>query len=1645
MSSPIAVRPEIPFLGLHYFDEENETIFFGREEQLRDLLAKLADSRFVTVIGSSGSGKSSLARAGLIPALRAGFLVAAGPHWQIVKIRPGSSPLVNLAQGMEHVFGATGVEVTLRRGPLGLVEAALQSGLGEHENLLIMVDQFEEIFRYQRETKNPQAAVEESSSFVKLLLEATSRVEPAIFVLITMRSDYLGACAQFRDLPERINIGLYLIPRMRRDQLEDAITGPAAVAGARFSPPLVQKLLNDAGEDPDQLPVLQHALLRAWLNWRRENNESQEIDFRHYDATGGVREGLDNHAEEIYGKLGEGDKKITEILFKCLTERDPSNNDIRRPCMLRESAAVANVSPDDVRRVADAFRAPGVSFLTPTSAVPLAEDTVLDITHESLLRKWKQLRGWVDAESKSAQLYRRVADSAERNAAGREGAWRDPQLQFALDERKAAAWNKSWAQRYRGNFEQAMVFLDDSQAQRDNEEREQAERQQREVEQAHALAEEQRKRAEERARAARRSRWLAAAAGILALAALLGSLFATYEEEKARKALAVAEEERKSAYTAEEDAEDNEGKAQYEEKKAQEALTVAKQQKAHAEHEARRNLSHELAGASTNLTPPDPGFSLLLALEAVKISSDNEETVEKEAEEALQRAVQSSQKRRFSSGHTGTVLAAAFSSDGKHLATAGWDGTARLWDLTTGLCVLTLTGHSGPVHAVAFGPDGKRLATAGEDKTVKLWDVDSGKELRSLPDSGPILAVSFSGNGKWLATGSKDGSAKVWDLAGSSGNPMTFRGHTDTVWAVAFSPNGKYLATASQDGDARIWSLDSPATTIPTFSGKPDTAVYAVAFSQNGQHLVTAGQDKLIRVWDTADPKKPPLETPSNHVGSVRAVAFSPDGKHLGTAGEDSVARIWDVSGLDGNGVTLGKSFPLSGHTNVVYSIAFSPDGLRVATASADSTSRVWDTQFGQELLELRDSSVKETVLAISSDGKLVAAAGNDKSVRLFDGVSGLELFTVLPNSTADKIRLAFSPDNRFMVVSTDKIARVWTTRDGREVRQFQVDGLPAALALNNGGTLLATMTARVLQVRESGTPNSPILNTTYSAYSPAIAFTSDGSSLAATTRDKVVTVWDLKSRAPLPLTHSDIVATLIFSPDGKRLVTASSDTVRFWDIKSGNELHSIQIQAYGVYRMALSPDGSTLATLSRLGTVKVWKVGKAEEELSIIADGLQKGGRLGFHPDGDLITASSDMVVREYPLTIEELLADARAHVERPWTIDECRHYLHGHLQNGHCPVQNEALSYVVEGNHFSVLGESGAATASFKKARDIDPTLRSDAAAQFKELWAEALLASGRRWASVGNWDDAQKDFRRAIALNPEFNFDPGQAARHLAVPALVARGQNLARAGDRDGAVLSLHQATEFDSALNLDPEKEAVNFAVGFLVGKGVTQATLGDIDGAVKSFREAQKLDPTPNPDRTNKEVNALRQAAASLAKSGDLDGTIKALLEARDFDSKLNFDPETEANRLMAIALVANARELVKQDNQFDEATDALKKAISVYSKFETLDPHGEIRANALNAFCWQASVRGHADKVVKGACDEAVALAPDNADIRDSRGVARALTKDFSGAIDDFQYFIDHANRPDDLKSQRKRYVDALRKGQDPFNPAELATLVNQ
>ena len=461
-----------PYPGFRTFEVEESDIFFGRETQTDELLDKLQRHRFLAIVGPSGCGKSSLVRAGMIAALRTGFMCDAGPNWRIVQMRPGERPLGNLAASLLQLSGrgssdpadASGrllTEAALRRGPLSLVALIREGEVCADANLLVLVDQFEELFRFG-EKVNP----DEADAFVSLLLSTAAQKELPIFIVITMRSEYIGNCAVFYGLPEAINAGQYLTPRLTREQCAEAICNPARVFGGEVDDKLVNRLQNDFGPDPNQLPVLQHALARMWQ--KRTNVLTPGDVMPHplltledYESIGGLGYALSKHANEILGELTEEQQRIARIVFCRLTEVGAGKPDTRAFARLDTVAEIAGVSIEAVKPVVEAFRRSDRCFLTPREGEPLLAETVLDIGHESLIRSWDKLSKWVDEEAESAEMYTRLKQTAllwrDHNAA----LWRTPDLERALEWRQKTKPTEPWALRYGSpsDFQLAMEFL----------------------------------------------------------------------------------------------------------------------------------------------------------------------------------------------------------------------------------------------------------------------------------------------------------------------------------------------------------------------------------------------------------------------------------------------------------------------------------------------------------------------------------------------------------------------------------------------------------------------------------------------------------------------------------------------------------------------------------------------------------------------------------------------------------------------------------------------------------------------------------------------------------------------------------------------------------------------------------------------------------------------------------------------------------------------------------------------------------------------------------------------------------------------------------------------------------------------------------
>ena len=474
-----------PYPGLRPFRDDEEHLFFGRERQVDAMVDKLRATRFLAVLGSSGSGKSSLVNCGLRPALYRGLMDSAGSAWRTAQFRPGNRVMRALAGALcakggvydrlhsEDFSAEALVESALRSSRLGLVDAFAEAHLPPGTQLLLVVDQFEELFRYRGLASggvSPANAQEHSLgadavAFVNLLLAVREQPDCPIHVVITMRSDFLGDCAQFHGLPEALNVGQYLVPRLTRNERRMAITGPAGVEGASISPVLLTRLVNDVGDNPDQLSILQHALNRTWAKWDADGRPGGEVQLSHYEAIGTMAAALDNHARRAFNELDATQKILAQRMFQVLTDSGTDARGIRRPTTFATLCEITQAEPAAMLAVMAAFRKPSRSFLMPALSEAVDANTVIDISHESLMRVWTQLQGWGVDEAQSAQMLRRLADSAKAYP-DKESLWQDPKLQLALNWERQQQPNAAWARLYGVELAPALQFLRASEAAR---------------------------------------------------------------------------------------------------------------------------------------------------------------------------------------------------------------------------------------------------------------------------------------------------------------------------------------------------------------------------------------------------------------------------------------------------------------------------------------------------------------------------------------------------------------------------------------------------------------------------------------------------------------------------------------------------------------------------------------------------------------------------------------------------------------------------------------------------------------------------------------------------------------------------------------------------------------------------------------------------------------------------------------------------------------------------------------------------------------------------------------------------------------------------------------------------------------------------
>lgn len=1202
-----------PFRGLLYFDEADADLFFGREDLTAKLVVRLtpspagastaSESRFLAIVGASGSGKSSVARAGLVPAFRWNPDSAG---WPVHIITPTAHPLEALAATLSPASKSATAKASLAdelaRDSRALHEYAARAVRQVNASrLLLVVDQFEELFALCRNDA-------EQKAFVGNLLTAAFEPRGPAIVVIALRADFYAHCARFPKLREALALSQEYIGAMNTDELRRAIEEPARRGHWELEGGLVDVLLKDVEGEPGALPLLSHALLETW-----QRRRGHVLTLSGYAASGGVRGAIAESAEAVFhDQLNPPQRAIARQIFLRLTElgEDETLPDTRRRVALDELVS----KPEDAPAVRE------VLTLLADARLITTELETAEVAHEALIREWPTLRGWLTENREGLRLHRHLTDASQEWAQmGRDddAAYRGARLAQALE----------WAAANTGELNALeREFLETSKGLAEREESEREAQRRRELESARKLAEAEKRRAEEQSHSAtqlRRRAMYLAGAFVLALSMAIAALFFG---EQARQSAVSAQNEQRIAFSRELAAAAISSLEVDPERSillALEAVSAAQSAGLPVPLEAEDALHQAVQASRSELVlrgHEDAVWDVAFSPDGAHIATTSRDR------SVRIWAAATGQETLVLRGHTGMILSVAYSPDGKRLATAGDDRTVIVWDAATGEQLMTLSGHTGSVSRATFSGDGRRLVTASGDRTAKVWDANTGQELLTLTGhAGGLLDAAFSPDDSRLATASADRTVRVWDAA-TGEELLVLRGHTAEVKGVAFSPDGTRLATASWDRTARVWDAATGRELLTLF-GHGDW-VFDVAFSPDGTRLATVGKDGRVKVWDAATGRE--LLSLSGHTDRIFNIDFSSDGNRLATASADGTARVWNVSlarellawpvsggGGDvaispdgkllaaGNGdegtaevwdaATGAELLTLVGHTDNVTAITFSPDGTRLATASADATAKIWDTPTGRLLFTLSSHDNAVNDVAFSPDGFRLATASNDWSVRIWDAATGQILNTLTGGSEARAV--AFSPDGaRLAAAYEGGLAAVWDTAALTEREPLLLHG-------HRNGVLDVAFSPECLNASEAPAEQCEW-------------------HLATVSMDRTAKVWDASGRELFTLSgHTSGVTSAAFSPDGSRLATASLDgTVKVWDTATGRELMRLLGSIGNVHSVAFTPlDGGAHLVIGG-------------------GDGLSM-----------------------YLLRLEDLVALARSRLTRSLTPDECRRYLHG------------------------------------------------------------------------------------------------------------------------------------------------------------------------------------------------------------------------------------------------------------------------------------------------------------------------------------------------------------------------------------------------
>lgn len=1075
-----------PYPGLTPFEERDAARFFGRDKEIDDILDRLGSRRLLATIGVSGCGKSSLVCAGVVPVLRMGAAENLLGPWQIHTITPGNAPLDALRTELQAAdeWPSTSFD---------LIEYS-RSKLKPGEKLLLIVDQFEELFRFRAESVEKDGG-NAAALFVNLLLTAVDQREIPIYVLLTMRTDFLGECAQFRGLPEALNDCYYLVPRMTRLQQQEAIESPLQKQDACMTPALVQRLLNDSAEDPDHLPVLQHLLKRLWESWC-EGGKPHPIGQDDYEAVGGWKNAIDADAEKILTWFPSEVDNVRR-LFQWVTERGNGEKPVRRPRPLAECIEPSGLSRERLQAIVGAFQDRGLLRQS-----DLSDRSLVDLPHESVMWQWSRLKRWISEEAEYAAQLRFLLRSARQQV---------PLTGLALESALQLSSQRPSRSRIGTRYlsESELKHIDDW------------------IDKSQQFEENKLNAAEARELSA----WAAVSSRDDPERSLILGFYAWGKQRAMVPGLEQFLHEALLQSQASVTLAGHEGpvfKVAWSPDGGKLATASADHTVVIWEAKTGREL-FRLVGDGDDVSSLDwspDGGKLASAAGDFKVLVWDATT---------------GSGLLALNGHSDFVSCVAWSPDGGKLASGSRDRTAKVWDAKTGQEILAITGHKSSVVGVAWSPDSTKLATASLDMTGKVWEASTGRELVSLGHRRELYDVAWSPDGSKLATASADKTARLWE-ADTGRELLALTGHQGYVYGLAWSPDGGKLATASGDSRAKVWDARTGRELL-TLRGHQGY-VWAVMWSPAGDKVATASDDRTAKVWDTGPGSE--VLTITGHNNQIYCVGWSFDGSQLVTGSGDSTAKVWDV----GSGREL---LTLSGHEGKIYGAAWSPDAKKIATASEDQTAKVWDAAIGVLLLTVGGHGDKVYGIAWSPDGNKIATACGDRIARVFDAVTGTETIALRGHRQIVS-GVAWSPDGRRLATaSSDQTAMIWDASTGRRLRVLEGhrDSI-LTVEWSPDGTMLATSSGdKTAKVWSADTGHELLMLSGHQGFIWGITWSSDGTKLATASSDGTVKTWASASGREL-LTlggHQSYVFCVAWSPDGKRLAAGGDGMVQVYAV----------------------------------------------------------------------------------------------------------------------------------------------------------------------------------------------------------------------------------------------------------------------------------------------------------------------------------------------------------------------------------------------------------------------------------------------------------------------------------------------------------------